>query len=95
MAVTKPVTKVSGLAKGISHGASALWSGNDLKTSLAVAKEAAARREREIAEELGRAGRAAHAAAGREVEEQEAPGYAEEPVPTSPPRDWAEPDENA
>lgn len=89
MVVTKPVTKVSGLARGISHGASALWSGSDLKTSLSVAKEAAARREREIAEELRRAGRETYAmsrstATGPPIDE-------DEPPPT-PPRDWAEPD---
>ncbi len=54
MVITRPVQKASALAKGISHGASALFAGNDVKTSLAAARDAAARREREIAEELAR-----------------------------------------
>ncbi len=54
MVITRPVQKASALAKGISQGASALFAGNDVKTSLAAARDAAARREREIAEELSR-----------------------------------------
>ena len=74
MAITKPVTKISGLAKGISHGASALWAGEDLKTSMDVAKKAAARREQEIDEELRRAGRAAwEASAGASADRLPAP----------------------
>ena len=64
MAVTAPVTKVSGLAKGVSHGASAFMAGNNLKSSLAAGRDAARRREREIGEELaGVDQRAAEAAA--------------------------------
>lgn len=64
LAVTAPVTKVSGLAKGVSHGASAFMAGNDFKSSMAAGREAARRREREIGEELVRVDqRAAEAAA--------------------------------
>lgn len=52
MAVVRPVQKVSGLAKGVSHGASALLAGHDLKSAVAAGRDAASRREREIAEEL-------------------------------------------
>ena len=52
MAVTAPVTKVSGLAKGVSHGTSAFMAGNDFKSSVAAGRDAARRREREIGEEL-------------------------------------------
>ena len=55
LAITRPVQKVSGLAKGVSHGASALFAGHDLKTAVAAGRDAAARREQEVAEELARA----------------------------------------
>lgn len=65
MAVTAPVTKVSGLAKGVSHGTSAFMAGNDFKSSVAAGRDAARRREREIGEELEQVDRrAAEAAAG-------------------------------
>lgn len=54
LAITRPVQKVSGLAKGLSHGASALVASHDLKAAVAAARDAAARRERELAEELAR-----------------------------------------
>jgi hypothetical protein len=52
LAVTRPVQKLSGLAKGVSHGTSAFFAGHDFKTALGAGRDAAARREREIAEEL-------------------------------------------
>lgn len=52
LAVVRPVQKVSGLAKGVSHGASALLAGHDLRSAVAAGRDAATRREREIAEEL-------------------------------------------
>ena len=63
MAVTAPVTKVSGLAKGVSHGTSAFMAGNDFKSSVAAGRDAARRREREIGEELERVDRRAAEAA--------------------------------
>lgn len=57
-AITTPVKKVTGLAAAVSHGASALKSRRDVKGAVAVAKEAAARREAELDEELRTAGRA-------------------------------------
>ena len=56
MAIQKPVTKVSGLAAGLSHGASKLKATRDWSESVRVGKEAAARREADIADELRRAG---------------------------------------
>lgn len=52
MAITRPVQKVSGLAAGIAHGASALKARRDLGDAMRVGKEAAARREQELGEEL-------------------------------------------
>lgn len=56
-AITTPVKKVSGVASGISHGFAALRARRDVGDAVSVAKEAAARRETEIDEELDAAGR--------------------------------------
>jgi hypothetical protein len=56
-AITAPVKKITGLAAAISHGAGALKSRRDVKEAVAVAKEAAARREAELEDELRAAGR--------------------------------------
>ena len=55
--ITTPVKKVTGLAAAISHGAGALKSRRDVGEAVSVAKEAAARREAELEEELRSAGR--------------------------------------
>jgi len=57
-AITTPVKKVSGLASGVSHGFSAFRSHHDVGEAMQVAKEAAARRESELDEELHEAARA-------------------------------------
>jgi hypothetical protein len=56
-AITTPVKKVSGFASAISHGFSALRARRDVGEAMSVAKEAAARREAEIDEDLRTAGR--------------------------------------
>jgi uncharacterized protein YoxC len=56
MAVTKPVQKVSGIAAALSYGASDFKSRRDWKHAVQAGKEAAARRERELEEELREAG---------------------------------------
>jgi hypothetical protein len=55
-AITTPVKKVSGVASGISHGFAALRSRRNVGDAMSVAKDAAARRESEIDEELHAAG---------------------------------------
>jgi hypothetical protein len=55
-AITTPVKKVSGVASGISHGLGALRARRDVGGAVSVAKEAAARREAEIDDELHAAG---------------------------------------
>ena len=55
-AITTPVKKVTGLAAAISHGASALRSKRDVGEAMNVGREAAARREAELDEELRTAG---------------------------------------
>ena len=57
-AITTPVKKVSGLAAGISHGFSAFRARRDAGEAVRVAKDAAARRESELDEELHKAGKA-------------------------------------
>jgi hypothetical protein len=56
-AITTPVKKVSGLAAGVSHGVSAFRSRRDAGEAVRVAKDAAARREDELDEELRNAGK--------------------------------------
>jgi hypothetical protein len=55
-AITTPVKKVSGFAAGVSHGFSAFRSRRDAGEAVRVAKDAAARRENEVDEELRTAG---------------------------------------
>jgi uncharacterized protein YoxC len=55
-AIAKPVQKVSGLAAGLSHGFSAFKARHDLGDAVRVGKDAAARRERDLADELRHAG---------------------------------------
>jgi uncharacterized protein YoxC len=57
MAVTKPVQKVSGFAAAVSYGASDFKARRDWKHAVQAGKEAAARREHELEEELRDAGK--------------------------------------
>jgi hypothetical protein len=57
VAIQKPVVKVAGLAAGVAHGAAAFRVEHDVRGAVDRAKEAAARRERELEDELRRAGR--------------------------------------
>jgi uncharacterized protein YoxC len=56
MAIARPVQKISGLAAGLTHGAATLKSRRDWGAAVQSAKEAAARRERDLEEELRAAG---------------------------------------
>ncbi len=51
-AITRPVQKISGLAAGLTHGFATLKSRRDVGEAVQSAKEAAARRERDLEEEL-------------------------------------------
>lgn len=51
-AVRRPVQKLAGVAAGVSHGAATLRVKRDWREAVRVAKEAAARRERDLEEEL-------------------------------------------
>jgi uncharacterized protein YoxC len=56
MAVTRPVQKVSGFAAGVSYGAADLKTRRSWKHAVQAGKNAAARREQELLEELHEAG---------------------------------------
>ncbi len=56
-AIQRPVTKVAGLASGVSHGFADFRVHRDFRGAVAAAKTAARRREEELAEELREAGR--------------------------------------
>jgi len=58
MAVTRPVQKVSGIAAGVSSGASDFKSRHDWRHAVQAGKDAAARREDDLARELRDAGTA-------------------------------------
>jgi uncharacterized protein YoxC len=59
IAITRPVTKISGLAAGLSHGFASLRTRRNLRGALDSGRAAAGRREQEIEEELHRGGEAA------------------------------------
>ena len=56
MAITRPVQKLSGFAAAVSYGASDFKAKRDWRHAVQAGKEAAARRERELLEELQDAG---------------------------------------
>ena len=58
MAVTRPVQKVTGFAAGVSYGAADLKARRSWKHAVQAGKEAAARREQELIEELHEASEA-------------------------------------
>src|SRR4051794_36063727 len=58
MAVTRPVQKVSGFAAGVSYGAADFKTKRSWRHAVQAGKEAAARREEELGEELRDAGEA-------------------------------------
>ncbi len=56
VAIARPVQKVSGLAAGLTHGFASLRSQRDWNEAVRTGKEAAARQERDLGEELRAAG---------------------------------------
>jgi uncharacterized protein YoxC len=56
MTVTTPVQKVAGLAAGVSQAAAAFKVDRNWRSAVQAGKEAAARREQELAEELRESG---------------------------------------
>jgi uncharacterized protein YoxC len=56
MAITRPVQKVSGFAAGVSYGAADFKARRSWRHAVEAGKEAAARREQDLADELRDAG---------------------------------------
>jgi uncharacterized protein YoxC len=56
MAVTRPVQKVAGVAAGVSYGAADFKARRDWRHAVQAGKDAASRRETDLAEELRDAG---------------------------------------
>ena len=52
MAITRPIQKITGFAAGVSYGAAEFKARRDWRSAVQAGKEAAARREQELAEEL-------------------------------------------
>jgi hypothetical protein len=76
-AIAKPVEKVSGLAAGIAHGVSSLRKTHSVADAMEAAKDAARRREHDLAEDLRVAGRT--------------PPSSERPAPTPTPEPTPQP----
>lgn len=55
-AIARPVQKASGLTAAVTHGVAAFKARRDWRDAVETGKEAARRREQELAEELARAG---------------------------------------
>jgi hypothetical protein len=53
LVVTRPIEKMSGLAAGVRHGVSSLWARRSLSDAMQTARDEAARREQDLADELG------------------------------------------
>jgi hypothetical protein len=53
LVVTRPIERLAGLAAGVRHGVSSLWARGSLSDAVQTAKEEAARREQDLADELG------------------------------------------
>ena len=51
--VTRPIEKLAGLVAGVRHGVSSMRAGGGLHDAVQTGKEEAARREQDLADELG------------------------------------------
>jgi hypothetical protein len=82
-AIAKPVEKVSGLAAGIAHGVSSLRRRRNVSEAMDAAKNAARRREDDLAHDLR--------VAGRTAPSSERPTPTPTPEPTPKPDPWPQP----
>ena len=82
-AIAKPVEKVSGLAAGIAHGVSSLRKTRNVSEAMDAAKDAARRREDDLAHDLR--------VAGRTPPSSERPTPTPTPEPTPKPDPWPKP----
>jgi hypothetical protein len=82
--ITTPVEKVSGLAAGISHGFASLRRTRSMSDAMDAAKDAARRREQDLAEDLR--------GAGPTPPSTERPTPTPTPTPTPKPDPWPQPE---
>lgn len=82
-AIAKPVEKVSGLAAGIAHGVSSLRKTRSVSEAMDAARDAARRREDDLAHDLR--------VAGRTPPSSERPTPTPMPEPTPKPDPWPQP----
>jgi hypothetical protein len=83
-AIAKPVEKVSGLAAGVSHGFASLRKTRSMSDAMDAAKDAARRREQDLAEDLR--------GAGPTPQSSERPTPTPTPTPTPKPDPWPQPE---
>ncbi len=82
--ITTPVEKVSGLAAGIAHGFGSLRKTRSMSDAMDAAKDAARRREQDLAEDLR--------GAGPTPPSSERPAPTPPPPPTPKPNPWPQPE---
>ncbi len=82
--IAKPVEKVSGLAAGVSHGFASLRKTRSMSDAMDAAKDAARRREQDLAEDLR--------GAGPTPPSTERPTPTPTPTPTPRPDPWPQPE---
>ena len=82
--IAKPVEKVSGLAAGVSHGFASLRKTRSMSDAMDAAKDAARRREQDLAEDLR--------GAGPTPPSTERPTPTPTPTPTPKPDPWPQPE---
>lgn len=82
-AITKPVEKVSGFSAGVAHGLASFRKRRNVADAMDAAKEAARRREHDLAEDLR--------GAGPTPQTSERPAPTPPPEPTPKPEPWPRP----
>ena len=82
--ISKPVEKVSGLSAGLAHGFAAFRRNRNMSDAMDEAKEAARRREQDLAEDLR--------GAGPTPPSSERPTPTPTPTPTPKPDPWPQPE---
>ncbi len=83
-AIAKPVEKVSGFTAGVAHGFASFRKKRNVSDAMDAAKDAARRREQDLAEDLLKA--------GRTQQTTERPTPTPTPTPTPKPDPWPQPE---
>jgi hypothetical protein len=83
-AIAKPVEKVSGFTAGVAHGFASFRKSRNASEAMDAAKDAARRREQDLADDLRKA--------GRTPQTSERPTPTPTPTPTPKPDPWPQPE---